>query len=93
MGYFDTPRLMGKLISGNYLKAIEENPVDVLRDGSLWTKPTRRKRMIPSDNIKDMVQRRSGAGQRKSQSLFVAIAAHWSERPGRSLSGMERHRL
>lgn len=35
------------------LKAIDENPVDVLRDGALWVKPTRRKRMIPSDNIKD----------------------------------------
>jgi integrase len=35
------------------LKAIDENPVDVLRDGNLWAKPTRRKRMIPSDNIKD----------------------------------------
>jgi integrase len=35
------------------LKAIDENPVDVLRDGSLWAKPTRRKRMIPSDKIKD----------------------------------------
>jgi integrase len=31
------------------LKAIDENPVDVLRDGALWSKPTRR---IPSDNIK-----------------------------------------
>jgi integrase len=35
------------------LKAIGENPVDVLRDGSLWAKPTRRKRMIPGDKIKD----------------------------------------
>jgi integrase len=35
------------------LKAIDENPVDVLRDGALWAKPTRRKRMIPSDNLKD----------------------------------------
>ncbi|WP_333876382.1 tyrosine-type recombinase/integrase [Methylobacter sp.] len=35
------------------LKAVDENPVDVLRDGALWAKPTRRKRMIPSDNIKD----------------------------------------
>lgn len=35
------------------LKAIDKNPVDVLRDGALWAKPTRRKRMIPSDKIKD----------------------------------------
>ncbi len=35
------------------LKALDENPVDVLKDGRLWSKPTRRKRMIPSDNIKD----------------------------------------
>ncbi len=35
------------------LKALDENPVDVMRDGSLWAKPTRRKRMIPSDNLKD----------------------------------------
>lgn len=35
------------------LKALDENPVDVMRDGSLWTKPKRKKRMIPSDNLKD----------------------------------------
>ncbi|PKD41972.1 hypothetical protein CWO84_02810 [Methylomonas sp. Kb3] len=35
------------------LKAIDDNPVDVLRDGSLWSKPKRKKRMIPSDNLKE----------------------------------------
>ncbi len=34
------------------LKALDENPVDVMKDGSLWAKPTRRKRMIPSDSLK-----------------------------------------
>jgi integrase len=34
------------------LKALDENPVDAIKDGGLWSKPTRRKRMIPSDNIK-----------------------------------------
>lgn len=34
------------------LKAIDENPVDVLRDGALWAKPKRKKRMIASDNLK-----------------------------------------
>lgn len=34
------------------LKAINENPVDVLKDGSLWSRPDRKKRMIPSDNLK-----------------------------------------
>lgn len=37
----------------NALKAIDDNPVDAIKDGGLWSKPTRRKRMIPSDNIKD----------------------------------------
>ncbi|MFI3157810.1 MAG: integrase family protein [Methylococcaceae bacterium] len=35
------------------LKALDDNPVDVMKDGSLWAKPTRRKRMIPCDNLKD----------------------------------------
>jgi integrase len=38
------------------LKALDENPVDVLRDGSLWTKPKRKKRMIQNDNLKDWYQ-------------------------------------
>ncbi|MFU8789510.1 MAG: tyrosine-type recombinase/integrase [Methylobacter sp.] len=40
----------------NALKALDENPVDALKDGGLWSKPTRRTRMIPSDNIKEWYQ-------------------------------------
>ncbi|MDD5276667.1 MAG: integrase family protein [Methylovulum sp.] len=35
------------------LKALEENPVDVLTDGKLWAKPKRKKRMIARDHLKD----------------------------------------
>lgn len=38
------------------LKALDENPVDVLRDGSLWSRPKRKKRMIPSDNLAEWYQ-------------------------------------
>jgi len=38
------------------LKALDESPVDVLTDGKLWAKPKRKKRMIPSDNLKDWYQ-------------------------------------
>jgi integrase len=34
------------------IRALDENPVDVLKDGSLWSKPKRKKRMIPSDNLR-----------------------------------------
>jgi integrase len=34
------------------LKALDENPVDILTDGKLWSKLKRKKRMIPSDNLK-----------------------------------------
>ena len=34
------------------VRTLDENPVDVLKDGGLWSKPTRKKRMIPSDNLK-----------------------------------------
>jgi integrase len=35
------------------LKALDENPVDILTDGKLWNKLKRKKRMIHSDNLKD----------------------------------------
>lgn len=38
------------------LKAIPENPVDVLRDGRLWAKTKRKKRMIASDSLRDWYQ-------------------------------------
>ena len=38
------------------LKVIDENPVDILTEGKLWAKSTRRARMIPSDNLKDWYQ-------------------------------------
>ena len=38
------------------LKALDENPVDVLTDGGLWAKPKRKKRMIHSDNLKGWYQ-------------------------------------
>ncbi len=36
----------------NTLKAIDENPVDILTEGKLWAKPNRKARMIPSDHLK-----------------------------------------
>jgi len=38
------------------LKVIDENPVDILTEGKLWAKSTRRARMIPSDRLKDWYQ-------------------------------------
>jgi integrase len=38
------------------LKALDENPVDVIRDGGLWARPKRKTRMIASDNLKDWYQ-------------------------------------
>ena len=38
------------------LKVIDENPVDILTEGKLWAKSTRRARMIPSDSLKDWYQ-------------------------------------
>lgn len=38
------------------LKAIDENPVDILTEGKLWAKSTRKSRMIPSDHLKGWYQ-------------------------------------
>ena len=34
------------------LKALDENPVDAITDGGLWKAPTRKKRMIVSDDLR-----------------------------------------
>jgi len=38
------------------LKAIDSNPVDILTDGKLWAKTTRKSRIIPSDHLKKWYQ-------------------------------------
>jgi len=38
------------------LKAIDENPVDILTEGKLWAKSTRKARMISSDHLKSWYQ-------------------------------------
>jgi len=38
------------------LKIIDENPVDILTEGKLWAKSTRKDRMIPSDKLKAWYQ-------------------------------------
>ena len=38
------------------LKVIDENPVDILTEGKLWAKTTRKARMIHSDKLKDWYQ-------------------------------------
>lgn len=37
------------------LTIIDANPVDILRDGKLWAKPTRRTSLIPSDQLKEWI--------------------------------------
>jgi integrase len=57
------------------LKALDENPVDVLRDGSLWTKPKRKKRMIQSDNLKDWYQSVLRLGNEKAK-VYLLLLLH-----------------
>lgn len=57
------------------LKALDENPVDVLRDGSLWSKPKRRKRLIPSDKLKDWYEAVLSLENEKAK-LYLLLLLH-----------------
>ena len=57
------------------LKALDENPVDVLRDGSLWAKPKRKKRMIQSDDLQSWYQSVLGLGNEKAK-VYLLLLIH-----------------
>lgn len=57
------------------LKALDENPVDVLRDGSLWKAPTRKKRTIPSDKLKGWHEAVLGLGNEKAK-VYLLLLLH-----------------
>jgi hypothetical protein len=57
------------------LKALEENPVDVLRDGGLWGKPKRKKRMVSSDNLKDWYAAVLSLGNEKAK-VYLLLLLH-----------------
>lgn len=57
------------------LKAIDENPVDVLRDGALWAKPKRKKRMIASDNLKDWFEAVLSLSNEKAK-VYLLLLLH-----------------
>ena len=57
------------------LKALDENPVDVLRDGSLWAKPKRKKRMIQSDDLQSWYQSVLGLSNEKAK-VYLLLLIH-----------------
>lgn len=57
------------------LKSIDENPVDILTDGRLWAKPTRKTRIIPSDRLKDWYQAVLNLDNEKAK-VYLLILLH-----------------
>ncbi|WP_341325917.1 integrase family protein [Methylotuvimicrobium sp. KM2] len=57
------------------LKAIDNNPVDILTDGKLWARPKRRKRMIGSDDMKAWYEAVLGLDNEKAK-LYLLLLLH-----------------
>ncbi len=57
------------------LKNIDENPVDILTEGRLWAKPTRKTRIIPSDSLKDWYQAVLALDNEKAK-VYLLILLH-----------------
>ncbi|CCE21893.1 tyrosine-type recombinase/integrase [Methylotuvimicrobium alcaliphilum] len=57
------------------LKAIDDNPVDVLTDGKLWQKPKRKTRTIPSDKLKSWYDAVLGLEHEKAK-VYLLLLLH-----------------
>ena len=57
------------------LKVIDENPVDILTEGKLWAKTTRKARMIHSDKLKDWYQAVLGLDNEKVK-VYLLLLLH-----------------
>jgi len=57
------------------LKVIDENPVDILTEGKLWAKTTRKARMIHSDKLKDWYQAVLGLDNEKAK-VYLLLLLH-----------------
>lgn len=59
----------------NTLGTIDENPVNVIKDGGLWAKPKRKKRLIPSDGLKGWYQAVLGLENEKAK-VYLLLLLH-----------------
>ena len=57
------------------LKAIDENPVDIITEGKLWCKAKRKSRMIPSDILKDWHQAILNLDNEKAK-VYLLVLLH-----------------
>lgn len=55
------------------LEILDENPVDVLRKGELWSKPTRKSRIIPADRLKDWYEAVLETTNTKSKTYLLLL--------------------
>ena len=57
------------------LKIIDENPVDILTEGKLWAKSTRKDRTIPSDSLKNWYQATLNLDNKKAK-VYLLLLLH-----------------